>query len=811
MCPQRQEESVYMTHTDTEPYRAYRSDPGDAFRGFRFSDLYWYLLLLAIAFVLALLQPVAWAQQPAPQAEAVDPPGRVARLNLAEGAVSFAPGDAADAWTPAALNRPLTGGDRLWTGPQARAELHAGSTAVRMNSQTSLDFLALDDNTTQLRLAQGSLKLRVRQLFDGQRLEIDTPNLAFVVSQPGDYRLDVDPAGNTTRVIALTGGGVIYGDGSASVNLAAGQQANFSGTQLVPAGPGASRQDDFDLWAANRDRLEDQSVSARYVPRETVGYQQLDSYGNWSQDPSYGAVWIPRAVPANWAPYRMGHWAWVSPWGWTWVDDAPWGFAPFHYGRWAQIGPRWAWVPGRLAPRPVYAPALVAFVGGSSGGVNWNISVGGAARPGVGWFPLAPGEAFRPAYRVSPHYVTRVNNNIVVNNTVNVTNNVTNIYRYQRQPAAVTAVSREDFERGRPVHASQHRLSSADLGRAQLVADRGALPQRPNPAEFRQQQRPVAAAALPPPAVAARPVVSSRDDRRDDRRNNRDDRRDDTRDERRVGPNPGPAAPVVAGGVRPVPTPAAPSDRNALEASQRAQREQQRQQREQREQLQAPQLEQQRRQGEEPIGQRALREQAQRDARARNEAQERAQAANANANASAEARVAAERHAAEQVQRSQQQAQREQQRQQREQREKLQGPQLEQQRRLSEEPIGQRALREQAQRDQENAHQQQQAAQRQQQQQLQQQQQQRQQHLQQQQQQQRAQQEQQQQQQRAQHEQQRQAQEQQLRRQQQQQQQAQREAAQARDATPDRPARQADAANPRGQRGEGGPNRNREQ
>jgi len=807
-----------MTHIDTDTELS-RSDPGQAFRGFRLSDFYWYLVLLAVAFVLALLQPVVWAQQPAPQADALDPPGRVARLNLAEGAVSFAPGDAADAWTPAALNRPLTAGDRLWTGPQARAELHAGSTAVRMNGQTSLDLLALDDNTTQLRLAQGTLKLRVRQLFDGQRLEIDTPNLAFVVSQPGDYRLDVDPAGNTTRVIAQSGGGVIYGDNSASVNLAAGQQANFSGTQLVPAGPGASRQDAFDQWAANRDRLEDQSVSARYVPRETVGYQQLDSYGSWSQDPSYGAVWIPRAVPVNWAPYRMGHWAWVSPWGWTWVDDAPWGFAPFHYGRWAQIGPRWAWVPGRLAPRPVYAPALVAFVGGSSGGVNWSISIGGAPRPSVGWFPLAPGEAFRPAYRVSPRYVTQVNNNIVVNKTVNVTNNVTNIYRYQRQPAAVTAVSREDFERGRPVRASQHALSRADLGRAQLVADRAALPQRPNPAELRQQQRPVAAAALPPPAVATRPVVSSRNDRHDERRDGRDGRRDDNRDERRAGPTAPavPAAPNVAQGARPTPAP----DRTALEASQRAQREQQRQQTAQREQLQAPQLEQQRRQGEEPIGQRALREQAQRDAKARNEAQERAQAANAEARANADR----DRHAAEQAQRSQQQAQREQQRQQREQREKLQGPQLEQQRRQGEEAIGQRALREQAQRDQENARQQQ-AAQRQQQlqqQHLQQQQQRAQQEQQHVQQQQRAQQEQQrqaqvqeqqqrrqqqQQKQEQQHRAQAQAQEHQQRRQQQAQQQAQREAAQARDTTPDRPNRQANAANPRG---EGGPNRNREQ
>lgn len=784
---------------------------------FRPSHLYGYLTLLAFAVLLALLQPVAWAQESAPQGAQLDPPGRVARLNLAEGAVSFAPGDNGNpaqgpAWTPAVLNRPLTAGDRLWTGPGARSELYVGSTALRMNSQTSLDFQALDDNTTQLRLAQGTLKLRVRALYEGQRLEVDTPNLAFVVSQPGDYRLDVDPAGNTTRVVAQSGSGVIYGDGVAPVTLQSRQQANFSGTQLTPAGPGAAQQDSFDLWAAARDRREDQSVSARYIPRETVGYQQLDSYGNWSQDPSYGAVWIPRAVPVNWAPYRVGHWAWVSPWGWTWVDDAPWGFAPFHYGRWAQIGPRWAWVPGRLAPRPVYAPALVAFVGGSSGGVNWNISIGGAARPGVGWFPLAPGEAFRPAYRVSPRYVTQVNHNIVVNNTVN----VTNIYRYQRQPAAVTAVSREDFERGRPVHGNPHRLSSADLGRAQLVADRGALPQRPNPSELHAQQRPMAAAALPPPAVATRPVVSSRSDRRDDRRDGRRD--DNSRDEHRAGPPAGrdhdarsqaaaPASPAAPVGAAPAARPSPAPDRSALEASQRAQREQQRQQQEQKERLQGPQLEQQRRQGEEAIGQRALREQAQRDARVRQEAQERAQAANANANAdanaNANARANADRQAAEQARRSQQQAQREQQRQQQEQRERLQGPQLEQQRRSGEESIGQRALREQAQRDQENTRQQQ-AAQRQQQQQQQQQ-------LQQQQRLQQQQQHLQQQQQRAQQEQQRQAQaqEQQQRRQHQLQQQQQQQS--QRDAIPDKPSRQADATNPRGQRGEGGPGRNREQ
>ena len=470
--------------------------------------------LLALTLLLAM-PPVARAQQAYSPAGLSDPPSIVARLNLAEGAVSFAPADAnpdASDWSPAVLNRPLTSGDRLWSGPRARLELHIGATAVRMSEQTSLDFGALNEQVSQLRVAQGSVQLRVRTLFEGERLEVDTPNLAFVVSAPGNYRIDVNPASDTTHVVALSGGGVLYGDNGATLNLGSPQQGNFSGTQLTSTPPGPAFLDSFDTWAAARDRREDQSVAARYIPRETTGYLQLDSYGDWQQDASYGAVWLPRAVPANWAPYRDGHWSWISPWGWTWVDDAPWGFAPFHYGRWAQIGARWAWVPGQLPRRPVYAPALVAFIGGGAG-LDWNLPAGsgGTPRPGVAWFPLAPGEAFRPVYRASPRYITQVNNNIAVNNTVNITNN----YRYQHQPAAVTAVGRDDFFRSRPLQGSLRPLNAAELGRAQLLVERSALPQRP---DARERPRLAPAAALPPAALLSQPVIRSRDERGQDRR-----------------------------------------------------------------------------------------------------------------------------------------------------------------------------------------------------------------------------------------------------------------------------------------------------
>ena len=656
---------------------------------------------LPLLLLLTLLQS-ATAQQSYPQGAALDPPGSVARLNLAEGAVSFAPAeDNGNTWTPAVLNRPLTSGDRLWTGRRARSELHVGSTAVRMSEQTSLDFLALDDNLTQLRLAQGSAQLRVRTLFEGQRLEVDTPNLAFVISEPGDYRLDVNPDSDITRVVALSGGGVLYGDNGAVLNLGSQQQGSFGGRQLTPAAPGAAVQDSFDAWAAVRDRREDQSVSARYVPRETIGYQQLDSYGDWQQDPGYGAVWLPRAVPVNWAPYRVGHWSWIAPWGWTWVDDAPWGFAPFHYGRWAQIGPRWAWVPGRLPTRPVYAPALVAFVGGSSGGVNWNISIGAgsAPSPGVGWFPLAPGEAFRPAYFASPRYITQVNNNIVVNNTVNISNN----YRYQRQPAAVTAVSRDTFVRGRPMQGNLHALSAADLGQAQVLIERGAMPQRP---DVRERPSLVPAAALPPAAVALQPVVHSPVEHGDKKlgvadQNNpraaRPDSNDRTRRTQAVPAMPPPASSAAtAPAVRPS-TVSAP-ERSTVETGQRNQREPQPQPQQQQQQLQRDQARQQTdstrqqetqvRQDATPQPQRALRDPTR-------------GTGSAAPLVSPDALSAAERSSINQTQQARQQLQRDQQRQQAE-----QGRQQERQRRQAEEAQGQRDRREQAQKQQEQTHQQ---------------------------------------------------------------------------------------------------------
>ena len=478
-----------------------------------------HLILLAgmaLALQLGAFAQAAPAPSDTPQDESAssgapqqDPPSRVARLNFMEGSVSFQPGGEGD-WVTAVPNRPLTTGDNLWADKDSRAELHVGSTSIRMSSETSITFLDLDDQTTQIRLSAGSLIVRLRHLDDGNNFEVDTPNLAFTLLQPGEYRIDVNPDGNQTVTTVWRGRGEVTG-GGASYTVIAGQQAVFSGTdqldhqiQQLPA------RDDFDAWSSSRDQREERAESANYISPEITGYEDLDDYGHWHYAAGYGPVWTPVSVAPGWAPYRFGHWVWVDPWGWTWVDDAPWGFAPFHYGRWAFVTGAWCWVPGPVVVRPVYAPAFVAFVGG--GGFHLAIGVGGA---GVGWFPLAPGEVFVPWYHVSRGYVNNVN---ITNTRVNVTqitnvynvynNNVTNThitYVNQHVQNGVTVVSHETFVNARPVARNLERVDERQLAEAPVTHNPEIQPSRASvlgagaPARVR-----------PPQAIMNRPVVGTR-------------------------------------------------------------------------------------------------------------------------------------------------------------------------------------------------------------------------------------------------------------------------------------------------------------
>ena len=464
------------------------------------------VLLASVAFLLQA-STIAKAQDDDDQGQ--DPPGRVARLNFAQGSVSFRPAGEDD-WVNSVPNRPMVAGDDLWADEDSRAEVHVGSAAIRLGAKTGITFLALDDHTTQIRLAEGSLILNVRHVDDDDAYEVDTPNIAFSLLQPGEYRLDVSEDGTETITTVFHGRGRVTGGGF-TYTVIGNQSATFTGNndhldydlEQLPD------RDDFDSWAFERDDRENQSDSANYVSREMTGYEDLDANGDWSYVAGYGPCWRPRGVVVGWAPYRFGHWVYVGPWGWTWVEDEPWGFAPFHYGRWASVNGGWFWVPGPVVVRPVWAPALVAFVGGGPG---FHFSAG----VGVGWFPLGPGEVFVPGYHVSRAYVNNVN---VTNTSVNITR-VTNVYNtvivnksttinnityVNQHSTAVTVVSHDAFVNARPVAQNIMKVEPRELAAAPVSHIVAAEPIRTS---VIGAGRPVT--VRPPAAVISRPVVAVR-------------------------------------------------------------------------------------------------------------------------------------------------------------------------------------------------------------------------------------------------------------------------------------------------------------
>ena len=404
-----------------------------------------------------------------------DPPMRVARLGYFSGAVSFSPAGETT-WVAGTLNRPIVTGDRLWADDRGRVELQIGSAMVRLGARTLFTLTNLDDRIAQMNLQDGTINLRVRRLDRNQVVEVDTPNLAFVIRQEGEYRITVDAARNSTEVRTRSGRADVFGKG-VRYTVGLGRAYVFYGAGLTDYDVlTMPRVDEFDRWCQVRDRRYETSASARYVSRDVIGYQDLDQYGSWRSVPQYGNVWTPTRVAANWAPYRDGHWSWIEPWGWTWVDDLPWGFAVSHYGRWINDGGRWGWIPGPVTSRAVYAPALVAFIGGS----NFQVSATSGNVGAVGWFPLGPREVYRPAYAVSREYFTNVNiSNTVINNTT-IINNYDNrstttvlantVYVNQSVPGAVVAVPTTTFVQAQPVARAAMRVSEAALMAAPVIA-----------------------------------------------------------------------------------------------------------------------------------------------------------------------------------------------------------------------------------------------------------------------------------------------------------------------------------------------------
>ena len=456
-------------------------------------------VLISITLGLLWLSFAARAQEVTPPNAATPP-----RLSLVDGQVSFLRPGAQD-WAPARMNTALAAGDSIYTGASSNAEFQIGKRAyVRVGESTQLQITDLEPDYLQIKVTAGEASVDLRELLPGHTVEVDTPNAAFTVEHVGYYRFNVDPV--STTLITRRGG-------SATLAAANGQttRANASEELVISGAEAATLQsyaapdlDSWDRWNYSRtDALLD-SMSVRYVPPDVYGAADLDHSGSWRTVPEYGPIWIPDAMPPGWAPYSAGHWLYDPVFGWTWVDDAPWGWAPYHYGRWVFTNGYWAWAPGPVVARPVYAPALVAWLGGV------RISAG----VGVGWVALGWGEPLVPwwgprGFAGTPWWGgwggPRVVNRTVINTTtVNVTNiNVRNItYVNTQVHNAVIATSQEQLGRG----AREYARPSAEELRDWHPAERG-VDVRPTasnlvPGEGR--------AAHPPQEMAERPVVAVR-------------------------------------------------------------------------------------------------------------------------------------------------------------------------------------------------------------------------------------------------------------------------------------------------------------
>jgi hypothetical protein len=462
--------------------------------------------LLGLMLLAGSWSPAAAAAPPPASAGAPDagigrtPP----RLSYVEGEVSFWRPGAAD-WAPAQINTALAPGDETYTGNRGNLELQIGGRAfVRAWGDTRLGLVNHEPDFLQFKVTAGHVAVDLRAVEPGRTVEVDTPSAAFTIDAPGYYRVDVAPE-RTTFITRRAGRATMTRADGQAVTIAASEEV------VLEAGPTPSVQsfvapplDVWDTWNYARTDEILESLSARYVSSGVYGVDDLDHHGAWRVVPAYGAVWVPRDVPAGWAPYSMGRWIADPRYGWTWVDEAPWGWAPYHHGRWVHVDGYWAWAPGPLVVRPVYAPALVAFFGAPGVRV-------GVALPAVSWVALGWGEPVIPWWG-SARFVgrpwwagwagPRVVNNVVIQRTTVVDVRHITVYNNTRVRHAVVAVREDAFGR-RPVR--EARVSEVDARRLEPV--RGALRVKPDASSF------VAAAgpAVKPPAAALRaPVVATR-------------------------------------------------------------------------------------------------------------------------------------------------------------------------------------------------------------------------------------------------------------------------------------------------------------
>lgn len=302
---------------------------------------------------------------------------RLARLSYLVGHVSFQHASDAD-WSAASINLPLEPGDRIYTGPDGRAEIELDDGSVyRMAENTDIEVLSLDEKRIQLRILIGLSTLNVSSGLD---FEINTPAAAFNARRKGVYRFNVAENGDTEAIVRK--GELEAASNEFTRTIDSGEMLRVSpgrgGEALLSR---YDKRDEWDEWQDRRNVDRKAYASRQYLPNSVyIGVSELDRYGRWIEVDYYGSAWIPYGMDSYWSPYSLGRWCYRPLSSWTWISYEPWGWLPYHYGRWhrhARHG--WCWLPGPGFSFNFWSPGLVSFYNGP----GW-----------VSWCPLGPGDYY---------------------------------------------------------------------------------------------------------------------------------------------------------------------------------------------------------------------------------------------------------------------------------------------------------------------------------------------------------------------------------------------------------------------------------
>src|SRR6185436_12479948 len=154
-----------------------------------------HLTIVAVlcALIAGLGVAFYYKHEPTAQAEAIP---NAARIQRVDGEVAFN-NDALYSkdsnvenaqWIAATSNQPFSVGDRIYTRDNSHASLaFTGRNFARLNPNTGLDVIALNDSRTQLALRDGSAIFDVGYLTPGQLYEVGTPYGAVDFMEPGLY------------------------------------------------------------------------------------------------------------------------------------------------------------------------------------------------------------------------------------------------------------------------------------------------------------------------------------------------------------------------------------------------------------------------------------------------------------------------------------------------------------------------------------------------------------------------------------------------------------------------------------------------